>query len=472
MSLDRAAGRLSAQVAVALRSAIRAGRLRAGTRLPSTRDLAHDLQVSRGVVVNAYEQLLAEGFLVARHGDGTRVAPLAVPELPRPASSERAAAGVPAAPADAGRFPGGERITYDLRPGAPDLSAFPRALWLSALRQALRTLPNSALDYPDPAGALELRVELAGYLGRVRAAHAGPDQIVVTNGVAQGLYIIIRLLVAEGGRRLAIEDPTSPRQLPLLRATGVELIRVPVDAEGLDVAALARTGARAVLVTPAHQYPTGVVLSPRRRAALIAWAREVDGIVIEDDYDAEFRYDREPVGCLQGVEPGQVVLTGSVSKSLAPGLRLGWVVAPRWLAARARDFRADTDLGAPVIEQHALVDLIASGGYDRRLRAMRRVYRTRRDALAAALSVQLPGATVRGVSAGLHLYVELPDGVAEEAVVAAAAERGVAIAPAAPMWSGGQTRPALVLGYSRLGPSRLAEAAELLGQVITRGEGG
>jgi GntR family transcriptional regulator/MocR family aminotransferase len=457
---------------VALRSAIRAGRLRAGTRLPSTRDLAHDLEVSRGVVVNAYEQLLAEGFLVARHGDGTRVAPLALPEMGRPASPARRVSVPPSAPVPAERFPVGETLTYDLRPGAPDLSAFPRELWLSALRQALRTLPNSALDYPDPAGAVELRTELAGYLGRVRAAHADPDRIVVTHGVAQGLFIVIRLLAAEGGRRIAIEDPTSPRQLPLLRAAGAELIRIPVDAEGLDVAALAGTGARAVLVTPAHQYPTGVVLSPRRRAALIAWARDVDGIVIEDDYDAEFRYDREPVGCLQGVEPGQVVLAGSVSKSLAPGLRLGWVVAPPWLAARVRDFRADTDLGSAVIEQHALVHLIASGGYDRRLRVMRRIYRTRRDALVAALRVHLPGASVRGVSAGLHLYVELPAGVAEEAVVAAAADRGLVVAPAAPMWSGGPARPALVLGYSRLGPSRLSEAAELLGQVIIRGDSG
>jgi DNA-binding transcriptional MocR family regulator len=446
--------------------------------VPSSRDLARDLEVSRGVVVNAYEQLLAEGFLVARHGDGTRVAPLARPERP-PAGSVRegAARGAPVPAARAGWTADGgassATVAYDLRPGAPDLSAFPRERWLSALRQALRTLPNSALDYPDPAGAVELRAELAGYLGRVRAADADLDRIVVTNGVAQGLFIVIRLLTAEGDRRLAVENPTSPRQLPLLRATGAELVQVPVDAEGLDVAALARTGARAVLVTPAHQYPTGVVLSPRRRAELVAWARAVDGIVIEDDYDAEFRYDREPVGCLQGVDAGRVVLAGSVSKSLAPGLRLGWVVAPPWLAARARGFRADTDLGAPVIEQHALVHLIASGAYDRQLRAMRRVYRTRRDALAAALRTHLPGATVHGVSAGLHLYVELPAGSSEETVVvAAAAGLGVAVQPAAPMWSGPPTGPALVLGYSRLGPSRLAEAAALLGQVITRGDSG
>jgi GntR family transcriptional regulator/MocR family aminotransferase len=451
LHFDRAAGRLAAQIAAEVRTAIRAGRLAAGTRVPSSRDLARDLGVSRGVVVTAYEQLIAEGFLTARRGDGTRVAPLATPAPPSPRA--RPAWDEPAAP-----------VPYDLRPGVPDLSAFPRERWLTATRHVLRTVPNSELAYPDPAGVPALRVELAGYLGRVRAANVPPERITVTNGVAHGIAVLVRLLVEDGHRALALEDPTSSRQLPLLRGAGIDLVPVPVDEGGLDVAALARTPARAVLVTPAHQYPTGVVLSPQRRSALVAWARDVDGLVIEDDYDAEFRYDREPVGCLQGIEPDRVVLAGSVSKSLAPGLRLGWMAAPAGLAERLRSYRAHTDLGSQVIEQHVLAHLIRSGAYDRQLRVMRRRYRARRDALAAALRTHLPDATVRGISAGLHLYVELPAGLAEQDIVQAAARRGVAVDGAAELWATPPPRAALVLGYGRLGGGRLAEAAALIGE--------
>ncbi len=454
LHFDRTAGRLSDQIAAELRAAIRAGRLVAGTRLPSSRDLAQELIVSRGVVVTAYEQLIAEGFLVAHRGEGTRVAPLATPDRPPPADRPRR----PAA---------GPDLPYDLRPGVPDLSAFPRDRWLAAARHVLRTLPNDELTYPDPAGVIALRTELAGYLGRVRAANAPPDQIVVTGGVAHGLAIVVRLLAEDGHRVLAVEDPASARQLPLLRGAGVDLVPVPVDADGIDVAALAKTKARVVLVTPAHQYPTGVVLAPHRRSALIGWARDVDGLVIEDDYDAEFRYDRDPIGCLQGIDPDRVILAGSVSKALAPGLRLGWLVAPAALAERVRDYRAYTDLGGPVIDQHVLAHLIESGAYDRHLRAVRRRYRTRRDLLAASLHEHLPGVRVRGVSAGLHLYVELPPGYVEQDAVDAAARRGVAVEGAAGLWSAGSPPPALVLGYGRLGGGMLADAVARLGRALS-----
>ncbi|WP_067476846.1 MocR-like pyridoxine biosynthesis transcription factor PdxR [Actinomadura hibisca] len=465
LPLDRAAGRLAAQIAAGFRGAVRSGRLAAGTRLPSSRDLARDLEVSRGVVVTAYEQLIAEGFLTARRGDGTRVAELARPERPEPpAAPEPAPAASVAKPA------------YDLRPGHPDVASFPRERWAAALRAVLRTVPHEdLLDYPDPAGAPTLRAELAGYLGRVRAAAVTPGQITIMNGVAHGLSALARLLPAEGHTALALEDPTSDRQLPMLEATGIRLERVRVDAEGLDVAALRRTGARAVLVTPAHQYPTGVVLSPGRRAELIAWAREVDGLVIEDDYDAEFRYDRDPVGCLQGVDPERVVLVGSVSKALAPALRLGWAAAPPRLAARLREHRLNTDLGAPSLEQHALAHYLSGGGYDRHLRTMRRRYRARRDALVEALREHVPEATVHGVSAGIHLYVELPRGTDEAAVVAAAAEAGVAVTGATATWSTGRAAaapPALVLGYAGLNEARLARAAALLGAAVTLGARG
>ncbi|QXJ24439.1 PLP-dependent aminotransferase family protein [Actinomadura graeca] len=489
LPLDRAAGRLSAQIAAGFRAAVRSGRLTAGTRLPSSRDLARDMDVSRGVVVAAYEQLTAEGFLVARRGDGTRIAPLARPDAggpalsyPMPSDPEdgpfRGAWGV-VPPQGTGPFHrGGEPFPcaaaddahdYDLSPGNPDLSGFPRDRWLAAARAALRTLPHDALTYPDPAGVPALRAELAGYLCRVRAAHADPGRVVIMNGVAHGLSALAGLLGADGHTTLAVEDPTSVRQLPMLEAAGVRTVRIPVDGEGLSVEALARSGARAVLVTPAHQYPTGVVLSPSRRAELIAWARTVDGVVIEDDYDAEFRYDREPVGCLQGVDPDRVVLLGSVSKSLAPALRLGWAVAPPDLAARLRAHRGRTDLGAPVLEQHALAEFLRGGAYDRHLRTMRRRYRTRRDTLAAAIRENIPGAVVHGVSAGIHLYVELPRGCDEDRVVDAAARAGVSVAGARPMRSTGRAdaaAPALVLGYARLGEARLVKAAELLGQAI------
>ncbi|MFI0482499.1 PLP-dependent aminotransferase family protein [Actinomadura sp. 9N215] len=470
LPLDRSAGRLAAQIAAGFRTAVRTGRLTAGTRLPSSRDLARDLDVSRGVVVAAYEQLTAEGFLVARRGDGTRIAPLARPDEPPAASSN----GVPDRTRELRRAPA-PPPPYDLWPGKPDLSAFPRERWIAAARAALRTLPHDALTYPDPAGVDALRAELAGYLGRVRAAHADPGRVVIMNGVAQGLSALLRLLRSAGHTLLAAEDPTSDRQLPMLDASGLRVLRVPVDADGLDVGALARTGARAVLVTPAHQYPTGVVLSPARRAELIAWARDVDGLILEDDYDAEFRYDREPVGCLQGVDPDRVVLLGSVSKSLAPALRLGWAVAPPSVAGRLRAHRGTTDLGAPVLEQYALAELIRGGGYDRHLRTMRRRYRSRRDALAEALDVHLPGAVVRGVSAGIHLYVELPRGCDEDAVVARAARTGVCVAGARSMWSPGRAGhavPALVLGYASLPEPRLLKAARLLGQAVTEGAGG
>lgn len=461
VALDRSVGRLAGQVAAGLRAAIRDGRLVAGTRLPSSRDLARDIDVSRGVVVTAYEQLIAEGFLLARRGDGTRVAPLARPDVPLSDPAEG--------------WPSDELLTepipYDLRPGQPDLAAFPRESWGLAMRTVLRTIPNSELAYPDPAGALALRAELAGYLGRVRAAHVTTERVVVMNGVAHGLSAIAHLLAEDGHRALAVEDPTSHRQLPTLDAAGLGLVRIPVDDEGIDVRRLAASGARAVLVTPAHQYPTGVVLSPGRRAELIAWAREVRGLVIEDDYDAEFRYDREPVGCLQGVEPDRVVLAGSVSKALAPALRLGWLVAPPELARRLRIYRERTDLGSPVLEQLALAHLIASGGYDRHLRGMRRRYRARRDALADALRVQLPDARVQGVAAGLHLYVELPPGPDELKVIAGAARSGVALHGAAPMWSA-PAPAALVIGYARANEARLAAAVEIIAEVVTRGDGG
>jgi GntR family transcriptional regulator/MocR family aminotransferase len=404
------------------------------------------------VVVEAYEQLVAEGFLVSRQGSGTRAA-----DLQAAAPGDHAALESLASPT----------VAYDLRVGTPDLSAFPRRAWLAAVRQVMKAVPHEALGYGDPGGVPELRAELAAYLRRVRAAEVAAGQLVVVGGVAQGLSLVIGALARAGPIPLAVEDPHSVRTFALLEAAGAVRMPVPVDDEGIVVEELRRTPARAVMVTPAHQYPTGVVLSPRRRAELLAWAAEVDGMVLEDDYDAEFRYDRDPVGCLQALCPQRVVLLGSVSKSLAPGLRLGWLVAPSPLAEVIRTARATSDLGSPVIDQYALAQLIASGAYDRQLRQLRRRYRARRDALAGALARWLPGAVVHGVPAGIQLYVELPPGHDEAAVVEAAAERGVAVEGVAPLRIAAGGPPALVLGFARLPEHRIAEAIRLLAGATT-----
>ncbi|MFI7126238.1 PLP-dependent aminotransferase family protein [Nonomuraea sp. NPDC050153] len=450
IQINRDKGGIAGQIASELRDSIRGGRLAPGTRLPATRDLATDLQVSRGVVVEAYEQLVAEGFLVSRVGVGTQVAPKTTPRAaprqkpsPRPKPVRRASSAPVCAPP-----------YYGHRPTSPDLSHFPRERWLAAVRHVLTTVPSEAFDYGDPGGVPELREELAGYLRRVRAADVRPENLVIVGGVAQGLSLVLHVLSRQRPLRLAVEDPTSQRQVPLLRRAGAHLVPVPVDEEGLDVRKLSGD---AVLVTPAHQYPTGVVLSPPRRAALMEWAYAGNRVILEDDYDAEFRFDRDPVGCLQGLAPGRVVLSGSVSKALAPGLRLGWVAAPPDLAEAVRRARGELDLGSPVIEQYALAHFLRTGGYDKHLRRMRREYRRRRDALVRALAQELPEARVRGIEAGLHVYLELPDGWDELVTAHVAQEVGLSTEPVAPMRESAGAA-AVVVGFSRLPAHKALDA--------------
>ncbi|GAA2861144.1 PLP-dependent aminotransferase family protein [Streptosporangium fragile] len=507
LTVDRAAGGIAAQIARELREAVRRGRLAAGVRLPASRELARDLGLSRGVVVEAYEQLVAEGFLISRVGAGTVVAP-AVSRLPshvpgpsepssftgpggspQPSDGASPPRGDPSSPSGAPSHPRpaygagapeAREPYYGRRATSPDLGSFPRERWLASLRRTLATLPADALDYGDPGGVPDLRRELAAYLGRVRAADVDPGNLVIVGGVAQGLSLTVQALAGRfppgrarhdldwfvlrnahpaprpGRILLAVEDPTSLRQLPLLRAAGGDLVAVPVDGEGVDTRALSLTGARAVLLTPAHQYPTGVVLSPARRAELIAWAAETGATILEDDYDAEFRFDRDPVGCLQGLAPDRVVLVGSVSKALAPGLRLGWVAAPPEVAEAVRVARGELDLGSPVLDQYVLADFIRTGGYDRHLRKMRREYRARRDALVRALGEHLPEVAVHGVSAGLHLFAELPGGWEERRAVDAARACGLAAEPvSATRHAPGP--PALVIGFARLPVHRADE---------------
>jgi GntR family transcriptional regulator/MocR family aminotransferase len=430
------AGPIHAQVEAQLRDGVRAGRLVAGERLPSSRALAAELGISRGVVVEAYGQLAAEGYLSVRPGAAPRVA-----------------AGAAAAPARAVAEPAAA-ARYDLRPGTPDLSLFPRAAWAAAQRRALREAADADLGYPDPAGHPRLRVALAGYLGRVRGVQAAPERIVVCGGVAEALALVCRVLAAGGARRIAVEDPCHHGTRGLIAHNGLEPVPVAVDGGGIDVGAVAAAAPDAALVTPAHQFPTGVVLEPARRAALLAWARAAGTLVVEDDYDAEYRYDRHPVGALQGVAPEHVVHVHSVSKTLAPGLRMGWAALPERLASAVADEKRLSDLGAPVLEQLTLAAFLERGELDRHLRRTRPVYRRRRDALVAALA----GLEVEGVAAGLHVLARLPDGRAEDDVAAAVAARGVALDPLGPHVAGAPRGPALLLGYTRLGAPALARA--------------
>jgi GntR family transcriptional regulator/MocR family aminotransferase len=337
----------------------------------------------------------------------------------------------------------------DFRHGVPDLRLAPREDWAWAVREVCRTAPNSAFDYGDPAGEPRLREVVAAYLRRVRAASTTGDQVVICTGMAQALGLVLRALAADGIHTLAIEDPgAGVSTTEQATAAGMAAVPVPVDAEGLDVAALDRTTARAVLVTPAHQWPTGVVLTGSRRQALIAWARSRRGVILEDDYDAEFRYDRDPVGSLQGLAPDCVVSLGTVSKSLAPALRLGWLVAPRGLLAAIVRGKQIADRGSPSLDQLALATLIESGRYDRHLRRARTEYATRRETLLAALATHAPALRVTGLAAGFHALVHLPAGTDEEQLIRRARRRGVGLYGMTPMHrSARPSGPQLVLGF-------------------------
>jgi GntR family transcriptional regulator/MocR family aminotransferase len=449
VELDRTRPRVGDQLVGALREAISHGRLAPGTRLPSTRDLAADLGVSRGLVVGAYEQLTAEGRLLTRRGSGTVVAAVAT-TVPRQRSDlpDRPAAVAP------------------LRPGVPDLGMFPRTAWRRAYETALTSALDADFDYGDAVGVPRLRLELAGYLGRVRAALVPPEGLIVTAGVTQGLALMARALLARGVRRIGFEDPGPATLREHLGRLGLDVVPVPVDGEGLDVRALGRTKVKAVVLTPAHQFPTGVVLAPHRRAEVIAWARRVDGVVVEDDYDAEYRYDREPVACLQGLAPDRVALVGSVSKVLAPGLRMGWLVAPSSWLPDLFAAKADADNGGPSLQQLAFAEFLAGGGYDRHLRRARRLHRERRDAIVAALRRHLPRARIGGIAAGLHLVVELPAGIDDVVVVERAVAAGLGPLALSALRIRRDGPCGLVLGYAAHTPHELARAIRTLATLV------
>jgi GntR family transcriptional regulator/MocR family aminotransferase len=348
----------------------------------------------------------------------------------------------------------------------PDVSAFPRAAWLRSLRSALSEASDAELTHADLGGVEALRVALADYLGRVRGVVADPERVVVTCGYTQGLDVVCHALAARGAKRIAFEDPSDYEPHWTAERSGLETVPVAVDDDGLRIDELARADPDAVVATPAHQHPTGVVLSSDRRAELVAWLRERDAIAIEDDYDAEYRYERAAIGALQGLEPERVVYAGSASKTLAPGLRLGWLVVPPWLLDAVRHQKLLTDRGTARLEQHAFADFLARGELDRHLRRMRGRYRARRDALVAALAEELPQAIVRGISAGLHATVELPEGHDERAILAEARRRRIELVGMGELRINVPRPPTLLLGYAQLPEPTIPVAVRELAAAI------
>ncbi len=436
IALRRGGGEsLHRQVETAVREGIRDGRLPAGARLPPSRTMAADLGVSRGVVVEAYQQLIAEGYLTGGSGGYTTVAG-------RPDDSP-ADPPAPVAPDPAPEI--------DFGYGRADVANFPRAVWLRSIRRVLVETPGDRFLYSAGRGVAEVRTALAEYLNRVRGTAARPEDIVICTGFAQGVALLVGLMARRGARRLAVEDPSVDDDARLVaRAFGLEVVGIPVGPDGIDVDALERSDADLVVLTPSHQWPTGAVLSAEARAAVLSWAARRDALVVEDDYDAEYRYDRHPIGAMQGLAPERVAYAGTASKTLAPGLRLGWFVLPRHLVDAMAEAKVAADRGSSALDQLTFADFLSRGEFDRHLRRLRPVYRRRRDALLDALSSRLPELTPAGIAAGLHLVAWLPPDVEEQAVITAAARRGVAVHGVTPYRLDSTGPGGLIFGYSSL----------------------
>ena len=428
-----------------LRTAIRDGRLAPGARLPSSRALSGELGISRGVVTSAYAQLAAEGYLEARQGAPVRVAHGVRTQPPRPPAPSLQ-----------------PRYAYDFAPGLPDLAGFPRDRWLRSVRSAWRESALDALGSGDPRGVPELREARSAYLGRVRGAAADPEHVIVCTGFRQGLSLTCRWLRASDIEHVALEEPGWHAQRLIIEEAGLRVTPVPVDDEGVDVGALEATGADVVVVTPAHQFPTGAVLSARRRAALIEWADRGDRLIVEDDYDAELC--RERVGALQGIAPDRVLYIGSASKRLTPGMRLGWMLPPSWLSWALISAKAIEDAGSEIAGQLALADFIVRGEFERHLRRMRYRYHHRRERLVQALADQLPDWRPSEPMGGLHTTVVLPGGTDESALLTAAARRGVGIEGLSLHSYTGDCPPGLILGHAYLSEPAIERGVQLLAQ--------
>ncbi|HEX8867133.1 MAG TPA: PLP-dependent aminotransferase family protein [Lentzea sp.] len=437
----------------AFREAIRTGRLAPGTRLPSSRVLATDLGLGRNTVVRVYSELISEGWLTGVHGSGTEVSRRSAELLHRSG---------PRTP------PARSPFVHDLRPGRPDLSSFPRDEWIRAVKRTVGTAPFEAFGYTDPHGRSELRDAVARYLARARGLRAQAGNVIVCSGAAEGLRFIAATLAATGVTRVAVEEFGLQTQRLTLEKAGIEAVPIPVDADGADLSELDRVpDLGAVLLTPSHHFPLGVALHPDRRAAVVDWARRRGTVIIEDDYDGEFRYDRSPVGALQGLDHDHVIYLGTASKSLAPGLRLGWLVLPDHLVGAVLAEKGEFEDSVGFVNQLAMTDFIESGAYDRHIRAMRSQYRARRQQLVETISRHFPTARVAGMSAGLHVLVELPGRTGAELVRRAAREQ-LAVEPLDLFRNPGSTsdRDGVVVGFATPSPSGWSGALDALVRVL------
>lgn len=442
---------LGRQLEAELRIAIRGGRLSQGSELPSTRALAEDLGVSRGVVVRAYAQLAAEGYLEVRQGANPKVREIdGGPTLRKVA-----------------RRAGPPKPRFDLQTHQPDLNVFPRHTWLRSLRLALSTALNEDLGYISPLGHPQLRTEVAHYLSRARGVEADPDRVVITAGCTHTLSLVCRALVRRGQNAIGFENPSHWLLRSVAEQAGLASAGIPVDQDGIDVDLLQVASVDAVVVTPAHQFPTGVALSADRRAGLVNWARGSERLIIEDDYDAEFRYDRTPIGALQGLLPERIVYMGSTNKTLSPGIRLGWAVLPTELVSPVAEELFRSVLHLSGIDQLALADFVGRGEFDRHLRRMRTVYRRRRDLLVRALEQHLPELPIGGIAAGLHIVVGLESATEEKMVRDKANARGLEIESLGLHTLPGYNGPAgLLIGYARLAEPTIVLVVEQLADVI------
>lgn len=440
-------GRLRRSLTEALRTAIQDGRLTVGTVLPSSRRLAVDLGVSRGVITDAYDQLVSEGYLDVK------------PRFP-PVVSAVAAGQPPAAE------PSTSRWRFDFNATTPDVGLFPRRAWVRAVERALRVAPDAAMEYGHAPGRIELRLALSAYLARVRGVRADPGRIVVTQGFGQALDLLCRVLSRRDATTVAMETPSHPELWDTVTHSGLRLVGCPVDSDGLRTDGLGALDADAVVVAPAHQFPTGVVMAPTRRLALVDWASAREALVIEDDYDAEFRYDRTPVGAVQGLDPERVAHIGTASKTLAPGVRLGWTSLPTDLVDELRMQKVLADGGSPAVDQLALAELLSTGAYERHVVRARHEYRRRRDRLVRALSASLPRLEFRGAAAGMQLLLELPHRADDVAIADAAASRGIHVRALSPLHLTPSRERGLLLGYGRLVESRIDAAVGALSSVI------
>ncbi|MGB3483549.1 MAG: PLP-dependent aminotransferase family protein [Mycobacterium sp.] len=441
----------------ALREAVRSGRLAAGTTLPPSRALAGDLGLARNTVADVYAELVAEGWLAARQGAGTWVLDPGHLKHQRTEAAAARPRGATAAP------------IHNFLPGSPDVSQFPRSDWLTSVRRALNAAPNEALRLGDPRGRPELRQAVADYLARVRGVCTDPESVVITAGTRHSIEVLARLFGPT--RPIAVEAYGLFIFRDCIGAAGGSTVPIGFDQLGAVVDDLDDVDTPAVLVTPAHHFPHGVPLHPNRRSAVVGWAERANGYVLEDDYDGEFRYDRQPVGALQSLDPARVIYLGSASKALSPVLRLGWMVVPTGLVDAVVAASGGQQWYVDGITTLTMADFIVSGSYDKHIRRMRQTYRRRRDLLVTRLAPLAPDVTVTGLPAGLHLLVTLPDG-AEPELLRRAGEAGVGIAGLSrlrhPLAGAGIARPdAVVVNFGAPGDHAFPHAVDALLNVVT-----